>query len=185
MNAAPWFRQPVFLHRLARVALLAFFAWLAGRFWHPHYGFTRFLMMDTASAAATLPELRTAPIFLYPDGYDGHYYAQLAARPAVNDPALSGAIDAPAYRARRILLSWIAWAAGGGDPVRAVGTYAWLNLVLWAGLAAMLWRIFPCQGWREGVAWAGMLFSAGNVAAGRPRSWPWAGWRARRPCSAW
>ena len=161
MSAASWFRQPVNLHRLIRVALVLFFAWLAGRFWHPHYGFTRFLMMDTASAAATLPELRAAPIFLYPDGYDGHYYAQLAARPAVNDQALAASIDALPYRARRILLSWTAWAVGLGDPVAAVRAYAWLNLALWGALAALLWRLLPCKGWRETAAWAGVLFSAG------------------------
>lgn len=161
MSVASWFREPAIRHRLVRVALLVFFAWLAGRFWHPHYGFTRFLMMDTASAATTLPELREAPLFLYPDGYDGHYYAQLAARPAVNDPALAGAIDGVSYRARRILLSWTAWAVGGGDPVGAVRAYAWLNLVLWGVLAALLWRLMPCTGWRETVAWGGVLFSAG------------------------
>jgi hypothetical protein len=161
MNAASWLRQPVNLHRLGRVALVIFFAWLAARFWHPYYGFTRFLMMDTASAAATLPEIREAPIFLYADGYDGHYYAQLAARPAVNDARLAGAIDEVVYRARRILLSWVAWAAGGGDPVRAVRAYAWLNLALWPALAALLWRLWPCTGWRETAAWTGMMFSAG------------------------
>src|SRR4051812_40358208 len=81
-----WLRRPETAQRLARVALLGFFAWLTGRFWHPYYGFTRFLQMDAASAAATLPELRSAPIFTYDAGYDGHYYAQLAARPLVNDP---------------------------------------------------------------------------------------------------
>lgn len=161
MSAASWLRQPVFLHRMTRVALMLFFAWLAGRFWHPHYGFTRFLMMDTASAAATLPELRAAPIFLYPDGYDGHYYAQLAARPAVNDPGLAASIDALPYRARRILLSWTAWVVGLGDPVGAVRAYAWLNLALWGALAAWLWRLLPCRGWRETAAWAGVMFSAG------------------------
>ncbi len=155
--------RPENLTRLARVALLVFFAWLTGRFWHPYYGFTRFLQMDEDSAAHTLPELRTAPIFLYADGYDGHYYAQLAARPAVNDPALSGSIDNVAFRAHRILLSWTAWAAGGGDPVAAVRAYAWLNLVIWAGLAALLWRIFPGRGWRDTVAWACVLFSAGAL----------------------
>jgi hypothetical protein len=145
------------------VALLVFFAWLAGRFWHPYYGFTRFLQMDEFSAAHTLPELRGAPIFTYEYGYDGHYYAQLAARPAVNDPALSGAIDSVGYRARRILLSWTAWAVGGGDPVAAVRAYAWLNLVIWAVLAALLWRIFPGPGWRDTVAWAGVLLSAGAL----------------------
>jgi len=123
--------RPETLSRVVRVALLVFFAWLTGRFWHPYYGFTRFLQMDEISAANTLPELRTAPIFLYEYGYDGHYYAQLAARPAVSDPALSGAIDSVGYRARRILLSWTAWVVGGGDPVAAVRAYAWLNLVIW------------------------------------------------------
>jgi hypothetical protein len=153
--------RPENLSRLARVALLVFFAWLTGRFWHPYYGFTRFLQMDATSAATTLPELRDAPIFTYEYGYDGHYYAQLAARPAVNDPTLGGAIDSVGYRARRILLSWMAWAAGGGDPVAAVRAYAWLNLTIWAALAALLWRIFPCTGWRQTLAWGGILFSAG------------------------
>ena len=115
-----WLRHPEFGQRLARVVLLVFFAWLAGRFWHPYYGFTRFLQMDAASLAATLPELRPAPIFTYDAGYDGHYYAQLAARPLVNDPALSGAVDSVGYRARRMLLSWTAWVVGGGDAVAAV-----------------------------------------------------------------
>lgn len=161
MSALSWLRTPANAHRLVRVVLIAGFVWLAGRHWHPYYGFTRFLQMDEASLAATLPELRDAPIFPYADGYDGHYYAQLAARPAVRDPALSGAIDSVGYRARRILLSWTAWVVGGGDPVAAVRAYAWLNLVVWAGLAALLWRIFPGPGWRATVAWAGLLFSAG------------------------
>ncbi len=161
MSAVSRFRTPANAHHLVRVVLLAGFMWLAGRHWHPHYGFTRFLQMDAVSAATTLPELRGAPLFTHEYGYDGHYYAQLAARPAVNDPALAGAIDNVGYRGRRILLSWLAWAAGGGDPVAAVRAFAWLNLALWAALAALLWRIFPCQGWRETLAWAGMLFSAG------------------------
>lgn len=161
MSALSWFRTPANVHRLVRVALLAGFVWLAGRHWHSYYGFTRFLQLDRISAAATVPELRGAPLFIHEHGYDGHYYAQLAARPAVNDPALAGSIDNVGYRARRILLSWMAWAVGGGDPVAAVRSFAWLNLALWTVLAALLWRIFPCAGWRETLAWAGMLFSAG------------------------
>lgn len=55
--------RPENLHRLARVALLVFFGWLAGRYGHPYYGFTRFLQMDAEALAAALPELREAPIF--------------------------------------------------------------------------------------------------------------------------
>jgi hypothetical protein len=164
MSAASWFRDPVARHRLVRVGLLVFFAWLVGRFWHPHYGFTCFLQIDTWSLAATLPELREAPLFPHEYGYDGEYYAQLAARPAVNDPALAATLDNVGYRARRMLLSWIAWAVGGGDPVAAVRAYAWLNLAVWAGLAALLWRILAgVKGWRGTVAWAGVLFSAGAL----------------------
>ena len=144
-----------------RVAALAFFVWLTGRFWHPHYGFTKFLLLDTQSATMLGPELRAAPLYTYQDGYDGHYYAQLAARPLVNDPALAVSIDNVGYRARRILLSWLGWAAGWGEPVAAVRAFAWLNLVLWFGLAALLWKLFPLGSWRGAVAWGGLLFSAG------------------------
>jgi hypothetical protein len=163
MSAVAWFRAPVRLHFLGRVVLLAGFLWLAGRHWHPYYGFTRFLQMDELALATTLPELRTAPIYQFDSGYDGHYYAQLAARPAVRDPALTGGIDNVPYRARRILLSWTAWVVGGGDPVAAVRAYAWLNLMVWAGLAVLLWRIFPAAGWRETLAWGGVMFSAGAL----------------------
>ncbi|HKB55959.1 MAG TPA: hypothetical protein VKC51_00075 [Lacunisphaera sp.] len=157
--------RPENLQRLARGILLVFFLWLTGRFWHPYYGFTRFLQLDQSDAAVLLPELREAPIYVYhySGGYDGVAYAQLAAHPAVRDPALVRAVDSLPYRARRILLSWIAYAAGGGDPVRAVWAYAALNLVVWLGLAWLLAKIFPPQGWRNLVAWAGLLFSAGAL----------------------
>jgi hypothetical protein len=144
-----------------RVGLIVFFAWLVGRHWHPYYGFTDLIQMDRESLATSLPELRTAPIYTYPGGYDGHYYAQLAARPMADDPAL--AIDNIVYRGRRILLSWVAWAMAGGDSVAAVRTYAWLNLVVWGALAALAWRILPPSDWRSTVAWAGLLFSAGAL----------------------
>ncbi len=158
-------RRPENLQRLARGILLVFFLWLAGRFWHPYYGFTRFLQLDQSDAAVMLPELRDAPIYVYhySGGYDGVAYAQLAAHPAARDAALAQAVDSLPYRARRILLSWVAFVAGGGDPVRAVWVYAGLNLVIWFGLAWLLGRIFPPQGWRNLVAWTGLLFSAGAL----------------------
>ena len=158
-------RRPENLQRLARGILLVFFLWLTGRFWHPYYGFTRFLQLDQSDAAVMLPELREAPIYVYhySGGYDGVAYAQLAAHPAARDAALAQAVDSLPYRARRIFLSWIAYAAGGGDAVRAVWAYAALNLVVWLGLAWLLAKIFPPHGWRNLVAWAGLLFSAGAL----------------------
>jgi hypothetical protein len=146
-----------------RVALLFFFAWLAGRFWHPYYGFTRFLQLDELAASVMMPELRAGPLFVHRDGYDGHYYAQLAASPSLAAPELAQSMDNLGYRARRILLSWLAWLAGLGDAVSAARAYAWLNLVVWAALAAVLWRLWPARGWRETLAWAGVLFSAGAL----------------------
>lgn len=148
----------------ARLLLVVVFAWLTGRFWDTYYGFTRFLQMNTHTLARCEPVLRQAPIFTYTEGYDGQFYAQLAAHPAVKDPLLARSIDTVGYRARRILLSWMAWALAGGNPVNAVRTYAWLNLAVWAGLAGLLWVLFPVRvGWRGTLAWAGILFSAGAL----------------------
>jgi hypothetical protein len=88
-------RQPENLQRLVRGILLVFFLWLTGRFWHPYYGFTRFLQLDQSDAAVMLPELREAPIYVYhySGGYDGVAYAQLAAHPAARDPAHIAELD--------------------------------------------------------------------------------------------
>jgi len=156
-------RRPENLQRLARGMLVLAFLWLAGRFWDPYYGFTKFVQFDESDAAVMLPELRGTPVYVYhySGGYDGAAYAQLAVRPAARAPELARAVDSLPYRARRILLSWIAYAAAGGEPVRAVWIYAGMNLLVWLGLAWLLARIFPPQGWRNLVAWAGLLFCAG------------------------
>jgi hypothetical protein len=158
-----WRRRPENLQRLVRGVLVLVFLWLAGRFWDPYYGFTKFVQFDETDAAVMLPELRGTPVYVYHyvGGYDGAAYAQLAVRPAANAPELARAVFGLPYRARRILLSWVAYAAGGGDPVRTVQVYAGLNVVLWLMLAWVLAKLFPPQGWRNLVAWAGLLFSAG------------------------
>ena len=155
--------RPAQLTRLVRVALLVFFVWLAGRFWHPYYGFTQLLQFDTSAASVMLPSLRDAPIYVFRDtgGYDGLYYAQMATSPGLQDPGLREAIDSLGYRGRRMLLSWVAWLVGAGEPVAAVRAYAWLNIVAWLAVAAVFWRLFPTENWRGTVAWAGLLFSAG------------------------
>src|ERR1035437_7125676 len=164
-----WFHGMSFLHQiwggqrgrmggLVRLVLVIFFLWLVGRFWHPVYGFTKFLQIEASAETPPLLVLRSAPVYLYhhAGGYDGQYYAQIATSPALQDPALSVSIDNLGYRARRILLGWIAWMAGLGDPVAAVLVYAWLNPLAWLVLAALLWRLFPPGGWRATVAWVGL-----------------------------
>lgn len=156
-------RSAVLWSRLARIALLIFFAWLAGRFWHPYHGFTQFLQIDAEMAAVMVPSLREGTLFIEPSpgSYDGGYYAQIATSPGLHDPALRTAIDDVGYRARRILLGAVAWILGGGEPLAVAHLYAWLNPVLWFALAAVLWRVFPPGTVSADLAWAALLFGAG------------------------
>lgn len=149
--------------RTCRFLLLAAFLWFAGSYWHPDYGFTGFLQIDAAMQRVAVPAIQDESIYIHRGvgSYDGGYYAQLATSPGLKDPALRTALDDPGYRARRVLLSAIAWVAGGGDPVAAARAYAWINVILWFVLAWLLWRIFPGDDARSTLAWLGLLLGAG------------------------
>lgn len=156
--------------RLVRLALLLGFALLLGRFWSPYYGFTSLLQADPTTESLLPASLRDAPVFIYRDAgrYDGAFYAQIATSPGLRDPELATAVDDLGYRARRILLSAVAWVVGGGDPVGAVHAYAWLNVILWFILAWILAMTLPSGGgWRNTLAWAGVLFASGTLASVR------------------
>jgi len=150
---------------LAGWLAVAVFATLVGRFWHPCYGFTKFLMLDERAARAGVHELRDNPVYVYGEdgGYDGRYYVQIAFHPGLDAPDLAGGMDNFSYRARRILGSALAWVLAGGAPCRIAGTYAALNLGVWFVLAGLLWRLLAVTGWRSWLAWAGLLFSAGAL----------------------
>jgi hypothetical protein len=192
MNA-PWIAA--LLRRrimLAGWALALVFAFLAGRFWHPHYGFTRFIQLDEADRRAGIREVRAHPVFWYEgeNGYDGAAYAQIAFHPALDSEELKAAVGHLPYRARRILLSALAWVFAAGDPARIAGTYAALNIAVWAALALLLWRILGVSDARGLVAWAGVMFAAGalhsvrlaltDLLAATLTAWAvWAGERGR------
>ncbi|HWA25257.1 MAG TPA: hypothetical protein VG734_06230 [Lacunisphaera sp.] len=162
--------SPVAAWRLVRIVLIAVFVFLVGRHWYPYYGFTGLLQADIQSEKLLPASLRDTPIFIHPHigRYDGVYYAQIATSPALRDPELKVAVDDLGYRARRILLSAVAWAVGGGDPVRAVHVYAWLNIVVWFALAGVLWRLLPVEaGGRAAFAFAALLFAGGTLASVR------------------
>lgn len=146
-------------------ALVAAFAILAGRYWHPHYGFTKFVQLDEPDAKTAIPEIRDHPVFVYRgfNGYDGAAYTQLAFHPLLDSAELRPALDNLPYRARRILGSALAWVLAGGQPSRIAGTYAALNLGVWLALAFLLWRVLPVTDARSWVAWAGVLLSAGAL----------------------
>jgi hypothetical protein len=152
-----------------RLLSVALFLLLVGRFWHPYYGLTSLLQCDPSMASRMLPVLRRAPIFVQPGpgGYDGFYYAEIATDPSLRDPDLGRAVDDLGYRGRRILASAAAYALGSGDPARAVRAYPWINVAAWLLLAALLWRVFPLDGWRGFAGWFGVLFSYGAMVSVR------------------
>lgn len=156
---------PVLFSRLLRVGLMAAFLATLGQYWHPRHGFTSLLQIDREMAASMIPSFHDPRIHVYPEkgGYDGGYYAQIATSPGLEDPALRTAVDDIGYRARRILLSAVAWVLGGGEPIAVAHAYATLNLFIWVGFAVLLWRIFPANDWRGSVAWVLVLFGAGVV----------------------
>ncbi len=149
----------------AGLALVATFAVLAGRFWHPYYGFTKFVQLDEADQRTGIHEIRDYPVFAYAgfNGYDGASYTQIAFHPLLRSPELQPALGNVPYRARRILGSALAWLLAGGEPSRIASTYAALNLGVWLGLAALLWRVLPVTDARSLLAWTGVLFAAGTL----------------------
>lgn len=146
------------------LVVLAFTVMVA-RFWHPYYGMTRLLQFDVAAADLAIHEVRDHPVFVYPEhgGYDGLYYAQIAYHPTLDSKELERALDNPGFRSRRILMSAVAWLAAGGREARIADIFAWINIVAWFALAALLWRLLAVSDWRSWLAWAGLLFSAGAL----------------------
>jgi hypothetical protein len=81
-------------------------------------------------------------------GYDGQFYAALATDPFLRSPETLRALDAPAYRASRILLPMLAWALSilavvwVSHRLRSEGRSPWWGLVLVfnAGLVTAIFR---------------------------------------------
>jgi hypothetical protein len=129
-------------------------------------GFTSLLRIGETWAAKRTAAAKTVPSAIVPNssGYDGQFYAQIALDPALRDPALATALDAPAYRARRILATATAYAAGLGRPSWVLQAYALLNVVCWIALAWLLLRELPVG--TPGIRfarWFGCLFSLGAL----------------------
>ncbi|MEY2878862.1 MAG: hypothetical protein RLZZ15_1242 [Verrucomicrobiota bacterium] len=153
--------------RIACGACVAGFLWAVAQFYAPATGFTSFLSIGDALDARQIAALRATPHHVYENsvGYDGAYYAQIALDPALASPeftrAVDPAVDNLAYRARRSLFSWVAWALGFGRPASILQVHALLNVAAWLALAALLWRWFPPTDWGNFFRWAGVMFSSG------------------------
>ena len=151
--------------RAAGLAAVLLFLWLVARFWHPVYGFTRFLQLDSSNDDTKIEAFRAYPVFVdrVSGGYDGLYYAQIAYHPLLTSAELARAVDDIPYRARRTLAPLLSWAIALGNPAWIVHVYSLINVAAWLLLGGWLWsllRVDEARGW---IAWAGLLFSAGAL----------------------
>ncbi len=166
----PFFQRfPHLLRQVAYVGTVGLFLWICAQFYVPGKGFTYLERFGSRQSERYLPALRpdAGPNAINhyeeegTDGYDAQYYAQIAMRPWLSNPALKRAMDSLPYRARRILFSWTAYGLGLGDPARALHIYAVQNILCWLALAGLMLRWFPPVTWGNFVRWFAVLFSSG------------------------
>jgi hypothetical protein len=129
----------------------------------PQTGFTSLIHFGETGQEHRLPALQNLPLATVPpsSGYDGQFYAQIALDPFLRGPELASVIDAPAYRARRILTPATAAVLGLGNPWWTLQAYALLNVLCWFALGLLLyWQLAPDVRFAF-VRWAGCMFSLG------------------------
>lgn len=149
--------------QLAAAVAVGFFLFCVAQFYQQKNGFSSLISIGDVLGDTKVTALRQVPHFVYEGsaGYDGAYYVQLALYPTLDNPELTKAIDNLPYRAKRILLSWVAWGLGLGQPAWVVQAHALLNVACWLGLAGVLLRWFPPTTWENFLRWAAVLFSHG------------------------
>ncbi|HEX2101444.1 MAG TPA: hypothetical protein VHF69_12305 [Candidatus Synoicihabitans sp.] len=153
---------------LLKAAVVIFFVAGVARYADSTTGLSSLLRFGEAFAERRLPALADVPLATARgDGYDGQFYAQLAVNPDVRDPAVQHALDNPPYRARRILLPWLAHVAGFGSAHRAVQAYAAMNLVAWTALGWLLHRRTAAQGVRGALVWCAAMLASGTLESVR------------------
>jgi len=150
---------------VAYLALLTLFVISITKLYEPAAGMTVLIRFGEQFEDRVLPSVRAVPHYIEDDsaGYDGQFYAQLAVDPLLRDPALGDALDAPAYRARRIFFSWTAFLLGLGQPRWVLQAYATQYVILWLLLAWVLCRWFPPRDLQSLCLWFGCMFSHGMV----------------------
>jgi hypothetical protein len=151
----------------------AAFVLLASTFWRvytPAYGLTKLIVAGSEFDGRGLASYRATPKYIAPGdrwGFDGQYYAQIALDPLLRDPQLKQAVDDPRYRARRILLPWLAWLGGLGRPAWILNAYAAMNLVFWVGFSVLLIVLFRPHSWAGLAGFAAMLVTCGVIESMR------------------
>jgi hypothetical protein len=151
----------------AAVLLSVLLFWAIARYYHPDYGFSPLIVFNAGAHDYEIPALKATPHYEYVGdaAYDGAYYAQLAMDPLLRDPAIDRALDNPAYRARRILFSWTAYALGAGRPAWVLQAYALQNVLAWLVLAWLMTRWMPLTSVRGFALWTAVMFSHGLLVS--------------------
>jgi hypothetical protein len=136
------------------------------RNYSPGLGITKLLQVGQEFEDRGLGVFQATPKYIDPSsqwGFDGQFYAEISLDPLLRDSQLNRALDNPPYRARRILLSWLAWIGGLGQPFWILNVYTALNLVFWCGFAVMLGFLFRPLGWYGLAGFAAMLMTCGII----------------------
>ena len=159
-------RPPFWLFGLVGAAALAVLLSIYVRVYSPAYGLTPLIRIGSEFNRRGLAVYQATPKYIdpYPPhrwGFDGQHYAQIALDPLLRDPQIKTAIDNPPYRARRILLPWLAWLGGLGRPFWILNVYAALNFVFWLGFAVMMAVIFRPHRWAGLAGFSAMLLTCG------------------------
>jgi hypothetical protein len=144
------------------IASVLFAALVLAKF-DPQTGFTSLIRFGETWQGRRHSALQNLPIATVPgsNGYDGQFYAQIALDPFLRGPELARVIDAPAYRARRILAPATAAILGFGRPWWILQIYASLNVICWLALGRVLYRQIGDRDWIAFARWAGCMFSLG------------------------
>src|SRR5688572_18038112 len=150
------------------IAICVFLTLVACKF-SPQTGFTSLIRFGETWENTRHPALNGIPIATVPhsNGYDGQFYAQLALGPLLRATETAAAMDAPDYRARRILAPALASAAGAGNPWWTLQIYALLNVGCWLILGLILYRGAPGSDWVSFARWAGCMFGMGVLESVR------------------
>jgi hypothetical protein len=156
---------------ILHVIVVAGFLATVASYYHPDVGLTAFLTIPASDPGSPyeLAAVQNAPHFVEPTGggYDGQFYARLALEPLLRNPAIDPTLDLAPYRARRILMSWTAYAIGLGRPAWVLDVFAIQNVIVWIVFAWLLLRWFPVGSSRSFALWCGCLLTHGMLSSVR------------------
>lgn len=153
-------------HYLWLAGVIGLLAVLVALRYDARHGLTALNQFGADFQSTQVPALAAIPHQVRePHGFDGQFYAQIALDPLLRDPATLAALDDPAYRARRILMPWVGYLVGFGQPALIIHLYPLIDLACWGVLLGWLLRVLaPIGPWQRAII-TGIIFSSGTLEA--------------------